>query len=97
MDPLDNVRSDLEATTTEDDYDAGERSIFRLSRGDTGFDTDANEQARQRLRREEPGLNRADRIRADPFPSGHTSRAWIGLNRHAEMGGSRMSRTLGRS
>jgi hypothetical protein len=25
-----------------------------------------------------------DAIRADPFPSGHTSRAWVGLIRHAD-------------
>jgi len=30
--------------------------MFRVSRGETGFDADTLDQVRQRLRREEPGL-----------------------------------------
>ncbi len=58
--------------------------MFRVSRRQTGFDTDSLDQAPARLRREEPGLHRADEIHADPFASGHTSRAWGGLTRHAD-------------
>ena len=58
--------------------------MFRISRIETGFDADSIDQARERLQREEPGFYRVDEIRADPFPSGHTSRAWGGLIRHAD-------------
>ena len=54
-----------------------------IARRQTGFDADNLDQARERLRHEEPGLYRVDEIRADPFPSGHTSKAWGGLIRHA--------------
>ncbi len=46
--------------------------MFRVSRGQTGFDADSLEQAPELLRREEPRLYRVDEIRAEPFPSGHT-------------------------
>ncbi len=58
--------------------------MFRVTRGDTGFDADSRDQARELLRHEEPGPYRVDEIRADPFPSGHASRAWGGLIRHAD-------------
>jgi len=58
--------------------------MFRVSRGQSGFDADSLDQARERLRGEEPGLYRIDEIRADPFPSGHKSWAWGGLIRHAD-------------
>jgi len=58
--------------------------VFRISHGNDGFDADSIDQARERLRRKEPGLNRVDEIRADPFPSGHTSRDWGGLIRHVD-------------
>jgi hypothetical protein len=58
--------------------------MFRISRGETGFDADTIDRARETPRREEPGLYRVDEIRADPFPSGHTSRAWGNLIRHAD-------------
>ncbi len=58
--------------------------MFRLSRGETGFDADTIDRARETLRHEEPGLYRVDEIRADPFPSGHTSRACGSLIRHAD-------------
>jgi len=59
-----------------------EVSMFRISRGDSGFDADTIEQAREMLRDGEPGRYHVDEIRADPFPSGHTSRRWgIGIKR----------------
>lgn len=39
---------------------------------------------RETPRGEEPGLYRVDEIRADSFLSGHTSRAWGRLIRHAD-------------
>jgi hypothetical protein len=65
-------------------HEQGETSMLRISRGETGFNADTLHQARERLGREEPGLYRVDDIRADPFPSGHTLRAWGGLIRHAD-------------
>jgi len=41
--------------------------MFRATRGQSGFDADSLDQARERVRREEPGLYRVDEIRADPF------------------------------
>jgi hypothetical protein len=58
--------------------------MFRVSRGDSGFDADTIDKAREALHHEQPGRNHVDEIRADPFPSGHTSRAWGGLIRHAD-------------
>ena len=58
--------------------------MSRISRDETGFDADTIGRARETLRREEPGLYRVDEIRAEPFPSGHTSRAWGSLIRHAD-------------
>jgi hypothetical protein len=49
--------------------------MFRISRGETGFDADTIERAREWLRDEVPGLYHVDELRAGPFPSGHTSRA----------------------
>ncbi len=51
--------------------------MFRVSgKDDMIGDADTLDQARERLRREEPGLNRVDDIRADLFPSRHSSQAW---------------------
>jgi hypothetical protein len=58
--------------------------MFRISRGESGFDADTIDRARETLRHEEPGLYRVHEIRADPFPSGHTSRAWGSLIWHAD-------------
>ena len=58
--------------------------MFRISRGESGFDSDTIDRAQEILRQDEPGLYRVDEIRADPFPSGHTSRAWGSLIRHTE-------------
>jgi len=59
-------------------------TMSRVTHGETGFDADSLDQAREQLRREEPGLYRVDEIRPDPFPSGHTSRAWGGLIQHVD-------------
>ena len=48
--------------------------MFRISRGDSGFDADTLERARETLRDGKPGRYHVDEIRAEPFPSGHTSR-----------------------
>ena len=58
--------------------------MFRISRGDSGIDADTIDRARETLRHEEPDLYRVDEIRADTFPSGHTSRAWGSLIRNAD-------------
>jgi hypothetical protein len=58
--------------------------MFRVSRGQSGFDADSLDQARELLRRKKPGRYHVDEIRADPFPSGHTSRAWVGLIRQGD-------------
>jgi hypothetical protein len=56
--------------------------VFRVSRSETGFDADTLEQARELLQHEQPGRYHVDETRADPFPSGYTSRAWGSLIRH---------------
>lgn len=58
--------------------------MFRITRGESGFDSDALERAREILRQGKPGKYHVDQLRADPFPSGHTSRAWGSLIRHAD-------------
>jgi hypothetical protein len=58
--------------------------MFRISRGDSGFDCDKLERAREALRGAKPGRFHDDEIRAEPFASGHTSRAWGSLIRHAD-------------
>jgi hypothetical protein len=57
--------------------------MFRISRDIFGFDADTIDQARERLRHAKPGRYHVDEIRPDRFPSGHISRAWGGLIRHA--------------
>ena len=58
--------------------------MFRINRGKSGFDSDTLEQAREIVHHGEPGKYYVDEIRADPFPSCHTSRAWSSLIRHAD-------------
>jgi len=58
--------------------------MFRVTRGETGFDTDTLEQAWELLRHEKPGCYHVDEIRADPFPSRNMSQAWGGLIRHGD-------------
>jgi hypothetical protein len=51
--------------------------MFRLSRNGEGIDdADAIDGAREIVRGQPPGRYDVDEIRADPFPSGHTSRSW---------------------
>ncbi len=58
--------------------------MFRVSRGETGFDADTLDQAQERPLQEEPGAYHVDAIRDDPSRSGHMSRAWGCLIRHAD-------------
>jgi hypothetical protein len=58
--------------------------MFRISRGESGFDSDTLERAREVVRQGKPGKSHVDEIRAAPFRSGHTSRAWGNLIRHAD-------------
>jgi hypothetical protein len=60
-----------------------ETAVFRISQRDWGFDSDTLEQAREIVGGEKPGRFHVDEIRAEPFASGHTSRACGSLIRHA--------------
>jgi hypothetical protein len=69
--------------------------MFRVSqRGEGIDDADTIERAREIVRGESPGRYEVEEIRAEPFPSGHTSRSWSRLIRHPD-GGLRMSRGSG--
>jgi hypothetical protein len=46
--------------------------MFRISRGDSGFDSDTLEKVREVLRGEKPGRFHVDEIRAEKFTSAHT-------------------------
>jgi hypothetical protein len=51
--------------------------MFRVShRGEGIDDADTLEGARGIVRGQPPGRYDVDEIRAEPFPSGHTSRQW---------------------
>jgi hypothetical protein len=53
--------------------------MFRVSHRGKGIDdADTIEGARVIVRGQSPGRYDVDEIRAEPFPSGHTSRAWPG-------------------
>jgi hypothetical protein len=54
-----------------------EPSMFLITRGESGFDSDTIERAREIVRSAKPGRYHVDEIRADSFPSGHTSRAAV--------------------
>jgi hypothetical protein len=59
--------------------------MFRVSRKGEGFeDADTIEGARRIVRGQPPGRYEVDEIRAEPFPSAHTSRAWGRLIRHPD-------------
>jgi hypothetical protein len=59
--------------------------MFRVShRGDGIDDPDTIEGARGIVRDQPPGHYDVDEIRAEPFPSGHTSRGWGRLIRHPD-------------
>jgi hypothetical protein len=51
--------------------------MFRVSHKGEGIDdAETIDDAREIVRGQEPGRYDVDEIRADPFPSGHISRAW---------------------
>jgi hypothetical protein len=56
--------------------------MFRVSRADIIKDADTIDGAWAIVRPKKPGRYHVDEIRADPFTSGHTSRAWGSLIRH---------------
>jgi hypothetical protein len=59
--------------------------MFRVShRGEGIDDADTIEGARGIVRGHPPGRYDVDEIRAEPFASGHTSRAWGSLIRHPD-------------
>jgi hypothetical protein len=58
--------------------------MFRVGHRGEGIDgADTIEGARRVVRGQPPGRYDVDEIRADPFPSGHTSRSWGRMVRHA--------------
>jgi hypothetical protein len=59
--------------------------LFRVSRGGEGIDdADTIEGAREIVRGQPTGRHDLDEIRADPFPSGHTSRQSGRMIRHPD-------------
>jgi hypothetical protein len=59
--------------------------MFRVShKGERLADADTIEGAREIVRGQQPGRRDVDEIRSGPFPSGHTSRSWGRLIRHAD-------------
>jgi hypothetical protein len=59
--------------------------MFRVSRrGDGIDDADTIESAREIVRGQPTGQFDVDEIRAEPFPSGHTSRSWGRMIRHPD-------------
>ena len=74
--------------------------LFRVShRGEGIEDSDTVEGAREIVQGQPPGRYDVDEIRAEPFPSGHTSRSWgagSGIRTRATQDGSR-GRRIARS
>jgi hypothetical protein len=59
--------------------------MFRLSRPSHGIDdADAVDGVREIVRGQLPGRYHVDAVRADPFPSGRTSRQWGRMIRHPD-------------
>jgi hypothetical protein len=59
--------------------------MFRVSqRGEGIDDADTIEGAREIVRRQPPARYDVDEIRAEPFPSGHTSRQWGRMIRYPD-------------
>jgi hypothetical protein len=59
--------------------------MFRVSNNGEGIDdADTIEGARALVRGQEPGRYDVAEIRAEPFPSGHTSRSWGRIIRHTD-------------
>ena len=64
----------------------GRDAMYRVShRGEGLDDADAIEGAHQLVKGQPPGRYDVDDIRADPFPSGHTSRQWGRLIRRPDV------------
>ncbi len=60
-------------------------AVFRVSRRGKGIDDASTvDGAREVVRCLRPGSYDVDEIRADPFPSGHTSRSWGRMIRHPD-------------
>jgi hypothetical protein len=60
-------------------------SVFRVGQCNEGIDdADSIEGARETVREQAPGRYDVDEIRAEPFPSGHTSRQWGRMIRHPD-------------
>jgi hypothetical protein len=63
----------------------GRATVFRVSRRGEGIDdADTIEGAQEIVRGQSPGRYDLDEIRAQPLPSGHTSRSWGRLIRHPD-------------
>jgi hypothetical protein len=59
--------------------------MFRVSHKSEGIgDADTIEGAREIVRGKLPGRYEVVEIRAEPFPSGHTNRAWGRMVRHRD-------------
>jgi hypothetical protein len=59
--------------------------MFRVSQLGEGIDdADTIEGARAIVRGRPPGRYEVDEIRAEPFPTGHTSRSWGRMLRHPD-------------
>jgi hypothetical protein len=59
--------------------------MFRVShRGEGIDDADSIEGAQRIVQGQPPGRYDVDEIRAEPFPSGHTSRQWGRVIRHPD-------------
>ena len=57
--------------------------MFRVSGGESGFDAESITEACEQLAAA-AGRYGVDEIRAEPLPSGHTSRRWCHLIRHPD-------------
>jgi hypothetical protein len=59
--------------------------MFRVSHRGEGIDDSGTiEGAREIVRGQTPGQYDVDELRAEPFPSGHTSKQWGRLIRHPD-------------
>ena len=59
--------------------------VLRISQRGQGIADDVNiDGARYIVRGQSPGRYGVDEIRAQPFPSGHTSRSWGRMIRHPD-------------
>jgi hypothetical protein len=64
---------------------SGASAVFRgFRQGDGIDDADTLEGTRTIVQGRPPGRYEVDEIRAEPFPSGHTSRSWGRMIRHPD-------------